>query len=146
MIAEPIFATKEEIHKTFRSHQLKSTQLRKQPIADRKKLLRNFSDFILSNRDRIVNAIHQDFKKPLMEVDLSEIYPVLSELRHAIEKLDQWTASQKIDAPLTYLGTRSKVVVEPKGACLIIAPWNYPFSLCFGQLVSCLAAGNTTII
>lgn len=146
MIDQAIFATKEEIQKAFRSHQVKSTQLRKQSVADRKKLLRGFSDFILTNRHRIGNAIHQDFKKPLMEVDLSEIYPVLSELRHAIEKLDQWTVPQKIDTPLTYLGTRSKVVVEPKGACLIIAPWNYPFSLCFGPLVSCLAAGNTAII
>ena len=146
MITEAIFATKEQIQKAFSSHQIKSIQLRKQSIADRKKQLSRFSDFILSNRERIGNAVHNDFKKPLMEVDLSEIYPVLSELRHAIEKLDQWTAPQKIDAPITYLGTRSKVVVEPKGACLIIAPWNYPFSLCFGPLVSCLAAGNTAII
>jgi aldehyde dehydrogenase (NAD+) len=146
VITEAIFATKEEIQKSFSSHQIKSIQLRKQPIADRKKLLSRFSDFILSNRERIGNAVHNDFKKPLMEVDLSEIYPVLSELRHAIEKLDQWTTPQKIDAPLTYLGTRSKIVLEPKGVCLIIAPWNYPFSLCLGPLVSCLAAGNTAII
>jgi len=146
VITEAIFATKEQIQKSFSSHHNKSMQLRKQPIADRKKLLRRFSDFVLSNRERIGNAVHNDFKKPLLEVDLSEIYPVLSELRHAIEKLDQWTAPQKIDAPLTYLGTRSKIVFEPKGVCLIIAPWNYPFSLCLGPLVSCLAAGNTAII
>ncbi|MFN7793803.1 MAG: hypothetical protein ACK5NM_14765, partial [Cyclobacteriaceae bacterium] len=97
MITEAIFATKEQIQKSFSSHHNRSMQLRKQPIADRKKLLRRFSDFILSNRERIGNAVHNDFKKPLMEVDLSEIYPVLSELRHAIEKLDQWTAPQKID-------------------------------------------------
>ncbi len=29
---------------------------------------------------------------------------------------------------------------------MIIAPWNFPFNLCFGPLVSCLAAGNTAMI
>src|SRR5690349_8425685 len=53
---------------------------------------------------------------------------------------------QKIDAPLTYLGTRSELRYEPKGVCLIIAPWNFPVNLCLGPLVSCLAAGNTAII
>jgi aldehyde dehydrogenase (NAD+) len=44
------------------------------------------------------------------------------------------------------LGTRSSIVYEPKGVCLIIAPWNYPFNLSAGPLVSALAAGNTVII
>src|SRR5699024_3541772 len=30
--------------------------------------------------------------------------------------------------------------------CLIVSPWNYPFNLTFGPLVSALAAGNTAIL
>jgi aldehyde dehydrogenase (NAD+) len=30
--------------------------------------------------------------------------------------------------------------------CLIIAPWNYPFNLAIGPLVSCLAAGNNAVL
>lgn len=40
----------------------------------------------------------------------------------------------------------SKIIYEPKGTCLLITPWNYPFLLTFRPLVSCLAAGNTAII
>ena len=47
---------------------------------------------------------------------------------------------------LTYLGTRAETFYEPKGACLIIAPWNYPFQLAIGPLVSAIAAGNSVII
>ena len=37
--------------------------------------------------------------------------------------------------------------IKPRGRVLIIAPWNYPYTnLCFGYLVSALAAGNTAII
>jgi aldehyde dehydrogenase (NAD+) len=136
----------DNILQVFHKQKEKSIALRLQPIKERRKLLKEFEKFLLANRKRIGQAVHLDFKKPLLEIDLSEIYPVVSEIRHALDKLDDWIRPQKVDAPLTYLGTRSKIVYEPKGVCLIIAPWNYPFSLCFGPLVSCLAAGNTAII
>ena len=44
------------------------------------------------------------------------------------------------------LGTKSYIQYEPRGACLILSPWNYPFSLCAGPLVSALAAGNSVIL
>lgn len=135
-----------QLRENFNSQKQKSFELRHQTVKERKRLLKRFAEFILQNKERIALAIHADFKKPLTEVDISEIYPVLSEIRHTLAHLSDWSAPKKIDAPLTYIGSRSKVVVEPKGVCLIIAPWNYPFSLCFGPLVSCLAAGNTAII
>jgi aldehyde dehydrogenase (NAD+) len=38
------------------------------------------------------------------------------------------------------------VKAEPKGVCLIIAPWNYPVNLLLGPAVSAIAAGNTLIM
>ncbi len=130
----------------FQAQKAKSILLRQQPPKDRKKLLKEFSQLILAQRERIQVAVNQDLKKSFIEVDLSEIYPVVSEIRHVVDNLDEWVKPKKVDAPITYLGTRSEVKLEPKGVCLIIAPWNYPFSLCFGPLISCLAAGNTAII
>jgi aldehyde dehydrogenase (NAD+) len=134
------------IKHSFQRLKTKSLQLRLQSVKERKKLLKEFLEFILTNRERIANAIHQDFKKPFGEIDLSEIYPVVSEIRYAIDHLDEWTDIKKVNAPINYIGTRSEIQIEPKGVCLIIAPWNFPFNLCFGPLVSCLAAGNTAII
>jgi aldehyde dehydrogenase (NAD+) len=146
MVQEAPFISTNTIQNAFQAQKRKSVELRLQPVKERKKLLKEFEKFILANRERIGEAVHKDFKKPLLEIDLSEIYPVVSEIRHAVSNLDKWASPQKVDAPITYLGTRSKIVYEPKGVCLIIAPWNYPFSLCFGPLISCLAAGNTAII
>jgi aldehyde dehydrogenase (NAD+) len=42
--------------------------------------------------------------------------------------------------------TQGFIHYQPRGRVLIIAPWNYPLNLCFGPLVSALAAGNTAII
>lgn len=134
------------IDKILRAQKVKSIELRGEPIANRKKRINRLYDWIFANREKIQLAVHQDFKKPLLEVDTSEIYPVVAEIRYSLANLDAWSKPKKIDAPLTYLGTRAEVRFEPKGVCLIIAPWNFPFNLCIGPLVSCLAAGNTAIL
>ena len=130
----------------FAAQKAKSILLRLESIKGRKDQLRKLNAWIFANREKIKQAIHADFKKPLPEVDTSEIYPVVTEIRLAISNLEAWAKPKKIDAPLTYIGTRAEVRLEPKGLCLIVAPWNFPFNLCIGPLVSCLAAGNTAII
>lgn len=130
----------------FEKQKKRSVLLRQESIKDRKRRIKDFGKFILSNRDRIGKAVHADLRKPLAEIDLSEVYPVVAEIRNVLKNLDDWAQPELIDAPLTYLGTRSEVIFEPKGVCLIIAPWNFPFNLCLGPLISCLAAGNTAIL
>ncbi len=44
------------------------------------------------------------------------------------------------------LGNRAEVRYEPKGVVLVISPWNYPFNLSLGPLVSAIAAGNSVIL
>ena len=53
---------------------------------------------------------------------------------------------RRVRAPLALLGSRSRVMVEPKGVVLIISPWNFPVNLTFGPLVSAIAAGNCVIL
>ncbi len=90
--------------------------------------------------------MYADYKKPATEVDASEIAPTLLEIKHALQNIHQWVKPKKVDTPLEMFGSRSYIQYEPRGACLIISPWNYPFMLTFGPVVSALAAGNTIII
>lgn len=102
--------------------------------------------WLRDNQTALEEAVYRDLDKPAMEVGTSELFPALAEISHAIENIHRWTQPVKIDAPITFLGTRSEVRHEAKGVCLIIAPWNYPFNLCIGPLASCLAAGNTALL
>ena len=120
--------------------------LRSEPLEKRKKRLKALLRWILSNRQRIKASIFADFNKPAAEVDISEIYPAVAEIRHALRHIDRWARPVKVDAPLNYLGTWSEVRYEPRGVCLILSPWNFPFNLSVGPLVSCLAAGNAAIL
>jgi aldehyde dehydrogenase (NAD+) len=53
---------------------------------------------------------------------------------------------QKVGTPLMLLGTQGYIQLEPKGMCLIIAPWNYPFNLAINPMVHAIAAGNAVIL
>ena len=92
------------------------------------------------------DALYKDFKKPQLEVDLTEIYPVVDEIKFVSKHLRSWLKKQKVDTPITLLGSSSWIKNESKGVCLIISPWNFPVNLTFGPLVSAIAAGNTVII
>jgi aldehyde dehydrogenase (NAD+) len=134
------------IKERFVLHQQQALAQRSEPLENRKKRLRALREWIKKNREAIQQAVYADFKKPSVEVDATEIFPALDEIKLALENLERWAKPKKIDAPLTMLGTRSHIMYEPKGVCLIIAPWNYPFNLCIGPLASALAAGNTAIL
>jgi aldehyde dehydrogenase (NAD+) len=114
--------------------------------AQRIEKLRRFERLILARRDEIREAMWADYRKPAAEVDLSEIYPVVSEARHAIRHLKKWMRPKRVPTRLALLGSRSTVVYEPKGVVLIIAPWNFPFNLTLGPLVSAIAAGNCAVV
>jgi len=130
----------------FNSQKKKAQKLRSGSIKDRKRKLVMLKDWVDANSDKIISALYKDFKKPEVEVLLSEIQPVTAAARHAINNLHRWTKPKKVPTPLTLFGARSYIHVEPKGVCLIIAPWNYPFNLIILPLIEAIAAGNTAIL
>lgn len=114
--------------------------------SDRIQKLQRLEKYILQNRESIREALRNDFRKPPAETDLSEIYAVLIEIRHAVKHLRSWMKVRYKSRVLALLTTRPSVVYEPKGAVLIISPWNFPFNLTVGPLVSAIAAGNCAIL
>lgn len=103
-------------------------------------------DAVLARRDEICAAMAEDFRKPAAEVDLSEIFPVVSEARHAMRHLRKWMKPKRVPGRLALMGARSTIQYQPKGLVLLISPWNFPFNLTLGPLVSAIAAGNCVIV
>jgi aldehyde dehydrogenase (NAD+) len=118
-----------------------------QTIKERKRKLKALKKAVeITYRDAIKEALYKDMGKPKAEVDLTEIYPVTSEIKHALKHLNSWTEKQRVATPLAFIGSSSYYKYEPKGVCLIISPWNFPVNLTLAPLVSAIAAGNTVII
>ncbi|MBK8556137.1 MAG: aldehyde dehydrogenase family protein [Lewinellaceae bacterium] len=103
-------------------------------------------DTMLDQRGAIKEALWSDFKKSPVEVDISEIGVINSEIRHTIRNLESWMTPRRVGTPMVLIGTRSEIRYEPKGVCLILSPWNYPVNLTFVPLVSAIAAGNCAIL
>ncbi|WP_425389754.1 aldehyde dehydrogenase family protein [Ekhidna sp.] len=139
-------ATQSHIRDLFEGVKKHSIRLRTSSIQERKALLNKLEGWIMSNRSNIHDAVYNDLQKPHHETDITEVFVVLSEIRKAKKNLKSWMMSKPAASSITYLGTKAYTQYEPKGACLIIAPWNYPFQLAVGPLVSALAAGNTAIV
>ena len=116
-------------------------------VRDRKKKLDALQRAIeITYRAQIIEALQKDLGKPRVETELTEIYQIVSEIKFAKRNLNHWTQKHKVSTPISMLGASSYYIFEPKGVCLIISPWNFPFNLTFGPLVSAIAAGNTVII
>ncbi len=114
--------------------------------AQRSAKLQRLADSLLRHRGPIRNALAADHRRHPAEVDLTEIYPVLSEIKHARKNLTRWMKPQRVATPLALAGARSWVQWQPKGAALILSPWNFPVNLTLGPLVSAVAAGNTVLL
>ncbi len=114
--------------------------------AQRRAALQNLDRAVQAHETQIIAALNDDFAKPAAETVLTEILPVLHEIRHAIRHLRAWMRPRRAAQTLAMLGTSAQTVAQARGTCLIIAPWNYPFMLALGPLVSALAAGNSAIV
>ncbi len=134
------------ISRVFDLQKEHARKLRTESPANRIQRLKALKKWIEKNEYLIQKAIYRDFKKPALEVDMSDIYPVLTELKDALHNLKKWMRSTPVDSSVAYFSTTSHIRYEPRGVCLIIAPWNFPFNLTIGPLVSAIAAGNTIMI
>lgn len=91
-------------------------------------------------------ALWQDLHKSYEEAYLTELSIVLGEIDNHIRHLKQWAAPKHHSTPLKMFPSRSKVISEPLGLALIIAPWNYPVQLLLNPLVGAISAGCTAIL
>jgi aldehyde dehydrogenase (NAD+) len=130
----------------FAALRQQASVLRSEDVGARRARLQKLSNWLHAHRTDIHAALLADFRKPTAETDLTEIWTSLVELKHTMSHLKKWMAPRPVGTSMALLGTRSWVQVEPKGVVLIISPWNYPFYLAVGPLISAIAAGNAVVI
>ena len=115
------------------------------PASWRRAQLRAIIAMVEENTDKMNAALHADLGANAFFSEVLELGTILAEAEYALERLDGWMAPQKVPTPFpTNLTTpvRSEISETPRGTALIVAPWNYPLSLCLCPLIAALAAGN----
>ena len=94
----------------------------------------------------LADALWADLHKSYEEAYLTELSIVLGEIDNHISHLKGWAAPKRCATPIKMFPSRSKVINEPLGSSLIIAPWNYPVQLLLNPLVGAISAGCTAIL
>lgn len=116
------------------------------PLAYRLEQLKKLRDALTANEKRIIEALNNDLNKSEFEAFSTEIGIVYEELAFTLKHLRRWMAPKRVRTALTHIGSRGRIIPEPYGTALIIAPWNYPFQLAVSPLIGALAAGNTALL
>src|SRR6476619_354382 len=108
--------------------------------------LRALRTLLVEHEHEVAAALHADLGKSATEAWVTETGFVVREIDHTLRHLRAWTAPRRVRVPLSLAPGRAKIVREPLGVVLVIAPWNYPVQLCLAPLVGALAAGNAVVL
>jgi aldehyde dehydrogenase (NAD+) len=114
---------------------------RTKSINFRVEMLERFKVNIICYEEKIAEALWKDLHKSFEESYLTEISIVLQEIDYHVKHLKQWAKPRSVNTPFHLLPSSAKIIYEPLGVALIIAPWNYPFQLLMNPLVGSISSG-----
>ena len=112
----------------------------------RKQALRQLLKAMKQYESQLAEALWQDLHKSYEEAYLTELSIVYGEIRNHLRHLSSWAKAERKSSPLAILPATSRIIKEPLGNTLIIAPWNYPVQLLLNPLVGAISAGCTAML
>ena len=115
-------------------------------IAFRKEQLQRLRDALHKWERLLAEALWQDLHKSYEEAYMTEFSIIYGEIENHLKNLSKWSAPERHSSPLKMFPSRCKVLSEPLGNALIIAPWNYPVQLLLNPLIGAISAGCTAIL
>ena len=116
------------------------------PLCFRRQMLRKLSNAMHEYEKPLAEALWTDLHKSYEEAYLTELSIVYGEIRNHLRHLSSWAKPERKSSPLAILPASSRIIKEPLGNTLIIAPWNYPVQLLLNPLVGAISAGCTAML
>jgi acyl-CoA reductase-like NAD-dependent aldehyde dehydrogenase len=116
-------------------------------LEDRARYLERTAQVLIDESDEIRDLIVREQGKPRSEAFTMEVLPTIDALTWIARTGIELLADEKIPMPQLFLKTkRSAFVYEPLGVIGVISPWNYPWSIPFGEVALALMAGNGVVL
>ncbi|OAQ27317.1 aldehyde dehydrogenase family 3 member B1 [Linnemannia elongata AG-77] len=141
------YNTKTEIEQTALTVQQTFKSGYTRPLKFRRHQLEQLWRLIDDNTDALCDALYMDLRKHKYEATLGELITAKEEINDALVHLEEWARDEQTTPSfINRVGTTCIKRKEPKGAVLVIAPWNYPVYLALTPLVGAIAAGCTAVL
>jgi len=123
---------------TFRTGRTKNVEWRKEQ-------LRNMIRMLDENADELAAALKVDLGRHELEAYSADIGFTKAEVKHLLKHVGSWAKPTKVIPSMTSLPARGRIIPEPLGVALIIAPWNYPIQLLLSPMAAAISAGNCIV-
>jgi aldehyde dehydrogenase (NAD+) len=119
---------------------------RTRPLAWRNHQLEQMVKMLEENESAFLDALAVDLGKPRVEGFITDIAFVTSEVKSMIKNLKKWNKPERVSTPIVAMPGKSRLIPEPVGVVLVIAPWNYPIHLLLVPVAGAIAAGNAVVM
>ncbi len=117
------------------------------PLSDRARYMRRTAQVVIDHLDELTTLLTREQGKPRNESYSMELVPTIDALHWIADNGPKILANEKIKYSQPYfLQKRSFFAYEPLGVVGVIAPWNYPWSIPFGEVAIALMAGNGVVL
>ncbi len=114
-------------------------------IDERARVIRRFRDVLLDRAEEVCELLSQENGKVLEESFVTEVFPIADLASYFAARAKDILKPRKIDLHLLK-HRRSYIHYRPRGVVLVISPWNFPFTIPYGEVIMALLAGNAVIL
>jgi succinate-semialdehyde dehydrogenase/glutarate-semialdehyde dehydrogenase len=116
------------------------------PLSDRARYMRRAAQVIIDRLDELSALLTREQGKPRNESYTMELLPTVDALRWIAEAGPGILEGERIPLPVILKPKRARFTYEPLGVVGVIAPWNYPWSIPFGEVAIALMSGNGVVL
>jgi succinate-semialdehyde dehydrogenase/glutarate-semialdehyde dehydrogenase len=116
------------------------------PLNDRARYMRRAAQVIIDNLAELTELLTVEQGKPRNESYVMELLPTIDALHWIAQAGPEILADERIKLPLFVKQKSARFAYEPLGVVGVIAPWNYPWSIPFGEVAIALMAGNGVVL
>src|ERR687894_956369 len=116
------------------------------PLHDRARYMRRAGQAIIDQLDDLAVLLAREQGKPINEAYAMELVPTIDSLRWLAEAGPGILEDERVPLPVFIKQKRARFTFEPLGVVGVIAPWNYPWSIPFGEVAIALMAGNGVVL
>jgi acyl-CoA reductase-like NAD-dependent aldehyde dehydrogenase len=116
-------------------------------LSERASYLRRTAQVLLDHSDEVAELITREQGKPRLEAYTMEVLPTVDLLHWCADNGPKILAKEPVRYPQIMMKQKkSAFSYEPIGVVGVIAPWNYPWSIPFGEVAIALMAGNGVVL
>jgi acyl-CoA reductase-like NAD-dependent aldehyde dehydrogenase len=116
-------------------------------LQDRARYMRAAAEVLVDELDDVASLLTREQGKPITESYTMEVVATIDALNWCADQGPEVLADEQIPMRQALFATKqSKFTYEPLGVVAVIAPWNYPWSIPFGEVAIALMAGNGVVL